>query len=52
MDAGAERQMSQDGQLLGRVAAVDVERRVGLGVAQPLGFLEPSAYGTPPRASC
>ena len=38
IDAGAERQMGEDRQLLGGVAAVDVQRRVGLGVAQPLGL--------------
>ena len=38
VDPGAERQVGQDGQLLRRVAAVDVHRRIGLGIAALLGL--------------
>ena len=34
----AEGQMGQDGQFLGRIAAIDVHGRVGLGIAALLGF--------------
>ena len=40
MHAGAKRQMREDRQLLRRVAAIDVERWIGLGIAQSLRFLE------------
>ena len=36
--ADAEGDLRQDGQLVGGVGAVDVERRVGLGVAALLGL--------------
>jgi len=38
VDAGTEGQVGQDGQLLRGVAAVNVHRRIGLGVAASLGF--------------
>ena len=52
-DARAEGQLREDRQLLGRVGAVDVHRRVGLGVAEPLRFGGPCrrtrrACGTSP----
>jgi hypothetical protein len=39
VDAGPERQVRQDRQLLGRVAAADVHRRIGLGITEALRFL-------------
>ena len=44
-DAGTEGQVREDRQLLGGVAAVDVERRVGFGIAESLGFLERVGVG-------
>src|SRR5262245_39124456 len=38
MQSRAKGEMSKDGQLLCRVAAVDVHRRIGFGVALSLGF--------------
>ena len=38
IDCGVERQCGEDGELLRGVDAVDVERRIGLGIAQPLRF--------------
>ena len=40
MDAGTERQVGQNRQLLRGVAAADVHRRIGLGIAQALGLLQ------------
>ena len=40
IDEGAEGQRGQDLQLVGRVHPLDVERRIGLGIAVGLGFLE------------
>ena len=42
-DLGAEGEAGQDGELLRGVVAVDVERRIGLGVAEPLRVLQ--AFG-------
>ena len=42
-DLGAEGEARQNGKLLRGVMAIDVERRVGLGIAQPLGVLQ--AFG-------
>jgi len=39
-DRHAERDLGQDRQLVGRVAPIDVERWVRLGVPEPLGFRE------------
>ena len=38
MHAGAEGQVRENRQFLGGVGAVDIHRRVGFGVAQPLGL--------------
>ena len=38
--AGAEGQVGQNGQLLRRVAAIDVHRRIGFCIAQPLGLVD------------
>ena len=38
VDCGVERQCGEDGELLRGVDALDVERRIGLGIAQPLRF--------------
>ena len=40
IDLGAEGEAREQGQLVGRVDPIDVETRVGLGVAQGLGFGE------------
>ena len=43
VDFGAEGKAGQDGELMGRVEALDVEGRIGLRIAEPLGVLQ--AFG-------
>ena len=50
--AGVERQAREQRQLLGRVAAGDVHRRIGLGVAQLLRLGQRLRVGPAVVASC
>ncbi len=52
MNARPERQMRQNGQLLGGVSAVDVHRRVGLGIAAALCGLERRSVRDPCSSIC
>ena len=50
IDFGAEGKAGQNGELVRGIEAADVERRIGLGIAEPLCFLQ--AVGKDSRASC
>ena len=40
IELGAERKASQDRELLRGVVTLDIECRIGLGIAEPLGFFQ------------
>ncbi len=50
-DAGLEGELGQDRQLVGGVGAVDIQGRVGLGVAERLGLAQGLARRARPRGS-
>ena len=52
VDLRAEGEAGQDGELVRRVVALDVEGRVGLGIAEPLRILEAVVEGQALRPPC
>ena len=52
IDLGAEGEAGQDRELVRGVEAADVEGRIGLGIAEPLRFLQAVVEGQPLLAPC